>query len=35
MLPTKFRLIWLNSFREKIFKKLTNQKQELAINNAN
>jgi hypothetical protein len=31
MLPTKFQFIWLSSFREADFYKLTNQKQELHV----
>ena len=31
MLPTKFRLIWPSSFREKDFQKSINQKQELPV----
>ena len=31
MFPTKFRFIWLSSFREEDFQKSTNQKQELPI----
>jgi hypothetical protein len=31
MLPTKFRFIWLSSFREEDLKKSTNQKQELPM----
>jgi hypothetical protein len=29
--PTKFRFIWLSSFREEDFQKSTNQKQELPM----
>jgi hypothetical protein len=31
MLPTKFRFIWLSSFRGEDFLKLANQKQELPV----
>ena len=31
MLPTKFRFIWLSSFRGENFKKSANQKQELPV----
>ncbi|CAB9543510.1 hypothetical protein BROOK1789C_995 [Bathymodiolus brooksi thiotrophic gill symbiont] len=31
MLPTKFRFIWLSSYREKDFYKSTNQKIELPV----
>jgi hypothetical protein len=31
MLPTKFRFIWPSGFREEIFLKLANQKQELPV----
>ena len=31
MHPTKFRYIWLSSFRGKDLKKSTNQKQELPV----
>jgi hypothetical protein len=31
MLPTKFRFIWQNGFREEDFKKSANQKQELPM----
>jgi hypothetical protein len=31
MHPTKVRFIWQNGFRGEDFKKLTNQKQELAV----
>jgi hypothetical protein len=31
MLPTKFRFIWLHSFRGEDFFKQTNQKQELPV----
>ena len=31
MLPTKFRFIWLSSFREEDFKKSANLKQELPV----
>ena len=31
MLPTKFRFIWLNSFRGEEFKKSANQKQESPV----
>ena len=31
MLPTKFRFIWLSSYREEDFYKSTNQKQELPV----
>jgi hypothetical protein len=31
MFPTKFRFIWLRSFREKDFHKSTNQKQALPM----
>ena len=31
MLPTKFRFIWLSSFREEDFQKSTNQKKELPM----
>jgi hypothetical protein len=30
MFPTKFRIIWLNGFREDVLKS-TNQKQELRV----
>ena len=31
MLPTKFRLIWVNGFRGEEFLKSANQKQELSV----
>jgi hypothetical protein len=31
MLPTKFRIIWPNSFRGEEFKKSVNQKQESPV----
>jgi hypothetical protein len=31
MLPTRFRFIWLSSFREEDFWKSTNQKEELPV----
>jgi hypothetical protein len=31
MPPTKFRFIWLGGFRGEVFKKSTNQKQELSV----
>jgi hypothetical protein len=31
MLPTKFRFIWLSSFRGEDLKKSVNQKQELPV----
>jgi hypothetical protein len=31
MLPTKFRFIWLNGFREEESKKSANQKQESRV----
>jgi hypothetical protein len=31
MLPTKFRFIWPNGFREEEFTKSANQKQELPV----
>jgi len=31
MLPTQFRFIWLNSFREEDFLEITNLKQELPV----
>jgi hypothetical protein len=31
MLPTKFRFIWLSSFREEDLKKSANQKKELPV----
>jgi hypothetical protein len=31
MLPTKFRFIWLSSFRGEDFKKSAKQKQELPV----
>ena len=31
MLPTKFRFIWLSSFREEDFFKSANQKQQLTM----
>jgi hypothetical protein len=31
MLPTKFRFIWLSSFRGEDLKKLANQKKELSV----
>jgi hypothetical protein len=31
MIPTKFRFIWTSASEKKIFKKSTNQKQELPV----
>ena len=31
MIPTKFRFIWTNASEKTIFKKSTNQKQELLV----